>query len=52
MDLLSDPLNDRALKSLKPPPHRPLDSNKLFFPDSKCKINKKYLLKYALIENY
>ena len=32
MDPLSDPLKDRAIKSVKPPPHRPL-SRQLMFPD-------------------
>ena len=32
MDLLKDPVNDRMVKTLKPPPHRPLSRN-LMFPD-------------------
>ncbi|CAK80679.1 unnamed protein product (macronuclear) [Paramecium tetraurelia] len=32
MDLLNDPANDRHVKTLKPPPHRPLMRN-LMFPD-------------------
>lgn len=32
MDLLKDPANDRAVKTLKPPPHRHLDK-KVMFPD-------------------
>ncbi|CAK75018.1 unnamed protein product (macronuclear) [Paramecium tetraurelia] len=32
MDLLKDPVNDRQVKTLKPPPHRPLSRN-LMFPD-------------------
>lgn len=37
MDLLADPLNNRMVKQIKPPPHRPLDSDKIFTkPDSKC----------------
>jgi serine/threonine-protein phosphatase 2B catalytic subunit len=32
MELLKDPSNDRAVKTLKPPPHRPL-SRQLMFPD-------------------
>jgi len=30
MELLSDPLRDRAIKSIRPPPHRPLDHNLMF----------------------
>lgn len=32
MDLLKDPAGDRSVKTLKPPPHRPLD-RKLIFPE-------------------
>jgi serine/threonine-protein phosphatase 2B catalytic subunit len=32
MDLLKDPAGDRAVKTLKAPPHRTLDK-KLLFPD-------------------
>ncbi|KAM3137460.1 Serine/threonine-protein phosphatase 2B catalytic subunit alpha [Paramecium bursaria] len=32
MDLLKDPSNDRMVKTLKPPPHRPLSRN-LMFPE-------------------
>ena len=32
MDLLKDPTNDRMVKTLKPPPHRPLSRN-LMFPE-------------------
>lgn len=32
MDLLKDPANDRQVKTLKAPPHRPLSRN-LMFPD-------------------
>nr|CAI44590.1 calcineurin-A2-2 [Paramecium tetraurelia] len=32
MELLRDPSKDRVVKTLKPPPHRPL-SNQLMFPD-------------------
>lgn len=32
MDLLNDPANDRHVKTLKPPPHRPLTKN-LMFPE-------------------
>ena len=32
MDVLKDPANDRSVKTLKPPPHRPLSKN-LMFPD-------------------
>ncbi|CAD8124068.1 unnamed protein product [Paramecium sonneborni] len=32
MDILKDPANDRQVKTLKPPPHRPLSKN-LMFPD-------------------
>lgn len=32
MDTLQDPANDRQVKTLKPPPHRPLSKN-LMFPD-------------------
>ena len=31
MELLLDPINDRKIKKVKPPPHRPL-SEKLMFP--------------------
>lgn len=31
MQPLSDPTNDRTVKTVRPPPHRPLDKN-LFFP--------------------
>lgn len=32
MEPLNDPLKDRMVKQVKPPPHRPLDA-KLMFPD-------------------
>jgi serine/threonine-protein phosphatase 2B catalytic subunit len=32
MDSLKDPSNDRIVKTLKPPPHKPLD-RKIMFPD-------------------
>jgi serine/threonine-protein phosphatase 2B catalytic subunit len=32
MDLLKDPANDRIVKTLKAPPHKPLD-RKLLYPD-------------------
>ena len=32
MENLVDPLNDRMVKTVKPPPHRPLDPN-LMYPD-------------------
>ena len=35
MDPLCDPNNDRAVKSVKPPPHRPLAKN-LIWPNNKC----------------
>jgi len=31
MQLLLDPLNDRQVKTIKPPPHKPL-SSELMFP--------------------
>ena len=31
MPLLLDPLNDRNVKKMPPPPHKPLDSN-VFWP--------------------
>jgi serine/threonine-protein phosphatase 2B catalytic subunit len=33
MEPLNDPCNDRPVKTVKPPPHRPL-SNALMYPDS------------------
>ena len=33
MEPLSDPLNDRVIKTVKPPPHRPLTA-KLMYPDA------------------
>lgn len=32
MDLLSDPLKDRVVKTIKPPPHKPL-LREMIFPD-------------------
>jgi serine/threonine-protein phosphatase 2B catalytic subunit len=32
MEALADPLNDRQVKTVKPPPHRPLNTN-LMYPD-------------------
>ena len=32
MDLLKDPVNDRMVKTLKAPPHKPLDQ-KLLYPE-------------------
>jgi len=32
MELLSDPLRDRAIKSVRPPPHRPLEHDLMFPP--------------------
>ena len=32
MEILVDPLNDRIMKHIKPPPHKPLCSN-LMFPE-------------------
>lgn len=40
MEPLSDPLKDRGVKQVKPPPHKPIDS-KLMFPEKlKCKKKK------------
>lgn len=39
MDPLKDPSNDRQVKTLKPPPHRPLSRN-LMFPDKLKSILK------------
>ena len=47
MDPLKDPANDRAVKTLKPPPHKPLAKN-LMFPD-KLKSNLNYGQKISLI---
>ena len=33
MDPLSDPLKDRVIKTLKPPPHRPI-SKQMLFPEN------------------
>lgn len=41
MEPLNDPLKDRTVKSVKAPPHRPLDP-KLMFPD-KLKRNMSIL---------
>ena len=30
MELLSDPLKDRKMKSVRPPPHRPLNLSQVF----------------------
>ena len=32
METLIDPLNDRVIKTVKPPPHKPLDP-KLMYPN-------------------
>ena len=32
MEPLLDPMNDRVIKSVQPPPHRPL-THKLMYPD-------------------
>jgi serine/threonine-protein phosphatase 2B catalytic subunit len=37
MDPLKDPKNDRKVKSVKPPPHKPLDTAMLF-PGNKGKL--------------
>ena len=37
METLCDPLSDRQVKTVKAPPHRPLNSN-LMYPDP-CKFN-------------
>ena len=42
MDLLADPLNDRMVKQIKPPPHRPLDS-KYIFLKPEFELKKKVL---------
>ena len=34
MDVLPDPLNDRVMNEIKPPPHRPLN-HALLFPTPK-----------------
>ena len=39
MEPLSDPIKDRVVKQVKPPPHRPLDP-KLMFPDKLKRIIK------------
>lgn len=39
MDPLKDPANDRHVKTLKPPPHRPLMKS-LMFPDKLKSIQK------------
>ncbi len=33
MEVLSDPINDRVIKQIKPPPHKPLSSH-LMFPEN------------------
>ena len=38
MEPLSDPINDRAMKDIIPPPHKPL-SEELLYPN-KCTILK------------
>lgn len=45
METLLDPLNDRIVKSVKPPPHKPLARN-LMYPDSSMHLNA---LKMTLI---
>lgn len=42
MEVLNDPLKDRVVKTVKPPPHRPLET-KLMFPD-KLKRNLRFFL--------
>lgn len=40
MNLLSDPLNDRVVKEVPPPPHRPLNPKYIFTaPGSKCNFD-------------
>lgn len=39
MDLLSDPCNDRVVKCVTPPPHKPLSLDKIYLkPDNKPDI--------------
>ena len=40
MEPLSDPLKDRTVKAVRPPPHRHLDP-KLMFPDKLKRMYKK-----------
>ena len=42
MEALSDPYNDRVMKTVKPPPHRPLSHN-LMYPDPGILL---FLMKY------
>ena len=49
MDLLKDPANDRYVKTLKPPPHRPLMKS-LMFPDKLKSISKFHMKRQARLE--
>lgn len=54
MDSLNDPMNDRHIKSVRPPPHRPL-SRQLIWPNKNSnkpdwKIIKDHLSKEGRIE--
>ena len=47
MQPLSDPNNDRAIKTVRPPPHRPLDKN-LFFPPGLKGIYNNFWFSYKI----
>lgn len=42
MELLSDPANNRPVRSIKPPPHKPLSKN-LMWPNGKNKPDWKLI---------
>ena len=51
MEVLIDPLNDRCVKTVRPPPHKPLDPAKMYPDPSKFTSNlrKSHLNKFNRI---
>jgi len=47
MELLSDPTNDRKVKAVKPPPHRPLSKELMWGKSKQC---SRELFVYLLLE--
>ena len=47
MEALCDPLNDRFIKTLKPPPHKPLSSS-VMYPDASNYEHANTILKFSI----
>jgi len=50
MQSLTDPYNDRQIKKLRPPPHRPLNSNLVFGTSNNPKPDWKFIKEHLYRE--